>query len=69
MSWVAIVIVVAVVYVCVVTIVLALLRAAKCGDEAPARPEAVAVRPRFVHEEPLQLTPEDAELLERLGRR
>jgi hypothetical protein len=70
MSWVAIAIVVAVLYVCVVTVVIALLRAAKRADEAPGGVEAVAVEEgRFAREEGLQLTPEDAAFLERLGRR
>jgi hypothetical protein len=67
---VAIAVLVAVGYVCVVTFVLALLRAAKRADEAAAGPDAVAVEDRrFASEEELQLTPEDFAFLDRLGRR
>jgi hypothetical protein len=62
---------VAVGYVCVVAFVLALLRAAKRGDEPPyvAAQEATGGERLFVREKELELTPEDAEFLERLGRR
>jgi hypothetical protein len=71
MTWVAIAVVVAVVYVCVVTFAIAVLRAAKRADEAAERPRALAAgERRFEREEqPLELTPEDAAFLERLGRR
>ena len=70
MSWVEIAVLVAVGYVFVVTFVLALLRAAKRGDEHSYAAElAVGKEPRFVREEGLSLTPEDAEFLQRLGHR
>jgi hypothetical protein len=70
MSWVAIAVLVAVIYVCVLIVTLALLRAAKRADEAPGGAEAVAAEGRrFAREEEIQLTPEDAAFLERLGRR
>jgi hypothetical protein len=63
-------ILVAVGYVCVVTFVLALLKAAKRGDKPLGAADAAAGgRRRFVREEELELTPEDAEFLEQLGRR
>jgi hypothetical protein len=68
-SWVVIAVLVAVAYVCLVTFVLALLRAAKRGDEQSYPAEAAAGKPRFAREEELELTPEDAAFLERLGRR
>jgi hypothetical protein len=68
-SWLAIAVLVAVGYVCVVAFVVALLRAAKRGDEESYAAEAAAARPRFVRQEELELTPEDAAFLERLGRR
>lgn len=70
MSWAAIAIMAAVAYVVVVTFVLALLRAAKAGDEMHEAPQAAAGEPRrFVRTEELQRMPEDAEFLQRLGRR
>jgi len=68
-SWVVIAVLVAVGYACVVTFVLALLSAAKRGDEHSYALEAAAGKPRFVPEEQLELTPEDAAFLEQLGRR
>jgi hypothetical protein len=70
MSWMAVAILALVLYACVVIVVLALMRAAKRADEAPAARDAVALDDRrFQREDELQLTPEDAAFLERLGRR
>jgi hypothetical protein len=69
-SWLAIAVLVAVVYVCVVTFAIALCRASKRAEEAPdAALDASGGQRRFVREPELELTPEDAEFLDRLGRR
>ena len=71
MSWVAIAVLVAIGYVCVLTFVLALLKAAKRGDEPPygAAEAATGEERRFVREEEPELTPADAEFLQRLRHR